>query len=293
MITTSLNTWKTELTLSVRAKESARLKARLHDLLIAEVSQLDAMASRFRADSDLSRVNASAGSWVEVPWDFVTVLTASLDAARMTRGVVDPTMGAAIKAAGYDKWAGQESPVAARVHTGRWRGVGIRPGRREAQVRIPEGTALDLGSVAKGWLADRLADRVARSGYEVCTNMGGDIRVIATDPWTVWADPEIPHLSAIPIDLTNAAIATSGTSHRRWSGGHHLIDPRTGTPACTPWSSVSVVAGCAAHANAAATAGMILGAEGPKWMAAAGLDARFSSHTSVVTTGRWSQEVAA
>lgn len=293
MISTTLNTWKTQLTLSVRAAASPRLEAAVHDLLVEEVTRLDALASRFRADSELSAVNAGAGRWVEVSWDFVAVLTASLDAARMTRGLVDPTMGAAIKAAGYDQWAGQDSPVTAGVHTGRWRGVGIRPGHQQAVVRIPEGTALDLGSVAKGWLADRLASRVARNGYEVCANMGGDIRVIATDPWTIWADAEQPEVAATPIDLKDAAMATSGTGHRRWSGGHHLIDPRTGLPASTTWGSVCVVAGTAAHANAAATAAMILGDEGPAWVRSVGLDARFASPHSTLITGRWPQEVAA
>lgn len=290
MITVGLNTWKSELLLSVRHAPSPDLQRALARLLSDEVARLDRLASRFRSDSELAAVNARAGEWVEVSWGFVTVLTACLQAAEATNGLVDPTLGRAIKAAGYDQWAAQTTQTTGAIQTGSWRQIAIRPGKREAAVRIAEGTALDLGSVAKAWLADRLATTVARSGYEVCANMGGDIRVIADDPWTVWADAEMPGAPLSTLTLVDAGLATSGTGRRSWEGGHHIIDPRTGTPAQTNWHSVSVVAASAAHANAAATAGVILGADGPAWMTDHGLDARFVSTTDIVNSGRWPEE---
>ena len=293
MISVCLNTWKTQLWLIVRAAPNATLQRNLQQLLNDEVSRLDDLASRFRPDSELSAVNASPGQWVEVSWGFVTVLSACLDAAKSTQGLVDPTLGTAIKAAGYDAWAGQNSQVSAGRASGNWRGVGIRPGRRQAQVLIPAGTALDLGSVAKAWLADRLATAVSRSGFEVCANMGGDVRVIADDPWTVWADAELPGVPDSAVELTNAGLATSGLGHRRWTGGHHIIDPRTGASAQTPWHSVSVVAATAAGANAAATASLILGHAAPEWLRRQGLDARLTGADELTSTGRWPLEVAA
>ncbi len=293
MITVSRNTWKTELLLSVRANHNPALESGLQRLLDAEVAHLDRSASRFRDDSDLARVNARAGAWVEVSWSFVTVLTAALDAARISGGLVDPTMGRAIKAAGYDRWAGQATSTRPGIHRGRWRTVGIRPGRRQAQVRVTEGAELDLGSIAKAWLADRLATTVHRAGHDVCANMGGDIRVIAGQPWTVWADPGVPGVEPRPVDLVDGGLATSGVGKRAWEGGHHIIDPRTGTPAETPWASVSAVAATATHANTASTAGVILGDRGPQWMSRRGIDTRFVGLHEVATTNRWPQEVAA
>jgi thiamine biosynthesis lipoprotein len=292
MITVGVQTWRTDLLLSVRHRPNAALEADLQRLLTAEVSRLERLVSRFRSDSELTAVNAAAGRWVEVSWGFVTVLTAALDAAQSTAGLVDPTMGRAIKAAGYDEWAGQRTPTNPGVHRGKWRQVGIRPGRQQAQVQIPAGTALDLGSVAKGWLADRIARTVHRSGHEVCANMGGDVRVIAEQPWTVWSYPGIPGDTGAPVDLVDAAMATSGIGRRAWTGGHHIIDPRTGYPAQTPWWSVTAVAATAADANAAATAGVILGDRGPAWMTRQGIDARFVSRDQTLTTGRWKQAVA-
>lgn len=252
MISVCVQTWKTQLWLNVRATPNALMERNVRQLLTNEVARLDVLASRFRADSELSVVNAGSGQWVEVSWGFVSVLSACLDAAAATSGLVDPTLGKAIKTAGYDDWAGQESRIDAGPSTGDWTGVQIRPGRREAAVRIPRGTALDLGSVAKGWLADRLARAVSRSGFEVCANMGGDIRVIADSPWTVWADAELPGVPDAAVDLTDAGLATSGLGHRRWVGGHHIIDPRTGVSADTHWHSVSVVAATAAQAQSSA-----------------------------------------
>lgn len=293
MITAELATWKTHLSVSIRAGQSARLQHHLDRLLSEEVARLDRLASRFRADSALSAVNAKPGQWVEVSWGFVAVLSACLDAAELTGGLVDPTLGRSITAAGYDTWAAQNSHTPAAIQTGQWRGVGIRPGKGQASVRIPQGTSLDLGSIAKAWLADRLARTLARGGYEVCANMGGDIRVIASDPWTVWADSESHHVKDHSVHLTDGGVATSGTGHRSWSGGHHIIDPRTGRSADTPWRSVCVVAATAAEANAAATAGVILGADGPAWLSQRHLDARFINSSTETVTGRWPLEVAA
>ena len=108
----------------------------------------------------------------------------------------------------------------------------------------------------------------------------------------MWSDPGIPGDTGAPVDLVDAAMATSGIGRRAWTGGHHIIDPRTGYPAQTPWWSVTAVAATAADANAAATAGVILGDRGPAWMTRQGIDARFVSRDQTLTTGRWKQAVA-
>ena len=89
------------------------------------------------------------------------------------------------------------------------------------------------------------------------------------------------------MELTDAGLATSGVGHRSWRGGHHLIDPRTGLPAQTPWTSVSVLAGTAAGANAASTAAAVLGDAGPAWLAGMGLDGWFVGAHDERCVGRW------
>lgn len=289
----SYRTWKTELVLGVRAQPTRRLQRWLEELLHDEVDRLDLLASRFRSDSVSTRVTRNAGSWTEVPWDFVAVLTAALTAAEATDGLVHPLLGRQVVAAGYDEWAGQDSGIVAGTGPADWRAIEISAGATEARVRIPPESALDLGGVAKGWLADRLAQITHRStGFDAVANMGGDLRVIAPrEAWIVSADPDVPGIAPVAFELEDAGLATSGVGHRAWTGGHHLIDPRTGHPADSPWFSVSVLAADAAGANAAATAGFVAGQEGPALVQAMGLDAWFVGEREQVV-GRWRPETA-
>ena len=166
--------------------------------------------------------------------------------------------------------------------------AGAREGQLVAFMGFPLGSALDLGAVAKGWLADRLAQIVhASTGADCVANMGGDLRVISPgEPWVVAADAgrEETHM-----ELDDAGLATSGIGHRAWEGGHHIIDPRTGRPAKTAWDSVSVLAGTAAGANTASTACIVIGDQGPRWLADKGLDGWFVGPTGERLVGRWQQ----
>lgn len=284
-IEAGLATWKTQLLLSTRGEPTPAARRWLNDLLRTEVAALDLLASRFRPDSEVSAVNRAAGRWVDVSWDFVAVLTACLDAADATDGLCDPLLGAHVVAAGYDDWAAQSSSAGAAPSTARYQGIEIAAGPR---VRIPPSSALDLGAVAKGWLADRLATTVhASTGWDCLANMGGDLRVVAPrEGWVVAAETDDGRTT--DLELQDAGLATSGTGHRRWRGGHHIIDPATGCPADAAWDSVSVLAATAAEANAAATAGMVLGPQAPAWLESRGLDAWCSRVDSEALTGRWS-----
>lgn len=280
-------TWKTDLVLAARGERAPQTQRWLEDLLHAQVRSLDALASRFREDSELSAVNRGAGRWVEVSWDFVAVLTASLEAADATDGLCDPLLGAHVVAAGYDLWAGQTSSATTSPSSHRYTEIEIAPGRVQARVRIPRGSALDLGAVAKGWLADRLATTVhASTGWDCAANMGGDLRVVSPRaPWVVAAEAQDGRTT--DLELHDAGLATSGLGHRSWDGGHHIIDPRSGLPAKTCWASVSVLAATAAGANAAATAGMVLGEEAADWFEQRGLDAWCSGPRAEALSGRW------
>lgn len=293
-----LRTWKTELVLVVRLPVS---RAAVTDLLSAEVGRMDAAASRFREDSEISRLNRQPGRWVTVSDYLGQVLVAALTAAELTDGLVNPCLGGAVDAAGYRSWRDGEDAAVPAVPAVRpdlvnmWREVEVRQEGAAAQVRIPVGAQVDVGAVAKGWLADRLALLAAqRFGTDVLANMGGDLRAITgEDPWLVTADPEVPGVQPQSLRIWDSGLATSGTGRRRWTTGdgraaHHIIDPRSGLPADTRWVTCSVLAADAAQANAASTAGIVLGEQGPAWVAERGLDAWFVAEGGrEVRVGRW------
>ena len=102
-------------------------------------------------------------------------------------------------------------------------------------------------------------------------------------------DPDGPYSV---VAIRDGGLATSSTAVRRWRRGgsvlHHILDPRTGSPAGTTWRTVSVTAGTCADANAASTAAVIRGRQAPAWLARHGLAARLvDARGLVLTVGGW------
>jgi thiamine biosynthesis lipoprotein len=130
--------------------------------------------------------------------------------------------------------------------------LAVRPGT----ARLAAGTALDLGGIAKGWMADELA---ARLGDDCVVNLGGDL--FARGRWTV-------AFAGQTVVLDGLGAATSGSWRRRWGDGlHHLIDPRTGAPSASDVSQVSVIASTASLAETLAKTALIQGRDaGEAWL---------------------------
>ncbi len=241
--------------------------------------KLDRTFSRFRSDSELNRVNAATAEFVAASPMFVRVLALALDAARRTDGLVDPTLGAAIEAAGYDrdfaKLTDDERPPAAAV-PGSWRHVRVA-GR--LVFRYP-GTKLDLNCVVKGLAVDAAVQQLAGHGFVAA---GGDVAVRGA------AVVGLPGGGSLT--LRDHGLATSGTTHRRWLRGgdtqHHLIDPRTGRPSTSPWSEVTVAAGSCLEADVAAKAAFLLGDDGPGWLDERELPGRFRAVDREVANESW------
>ena len=224
----------------------------------------DRRFTRFAADSELMRVNATSGPVLVSP-RFAHVVEAALAAARMTDGLVDPTLLDAIEAAGYDRDFDvlPEDGPARPGAVGRWREV--RLGGR--LLTRPDDVRLDLNGVVKSMAVD---DALALIG-EGWVSAGGDLAT--SRPLEV----------AVPggdsIRLEHGALATSSSAVRRWHRGgrtqHHLIDPRTGRPARSPWEQVTACGATCLVADIAAKAAFLMGDDGPGWLDARGMPGRF------------------
>jgi thiamine biosynthesis lipoprotein len=275
--------------------------------LEGELDAVDRACSRFREDSELSRVNARAGRATPVGPLFIDALSLALRAAELTGGAVDPTLGKALELAGYDRdWSLLDPPresdrtiapaLNARV-LGDWRAVELDRGR--ASVRVPAGIKLDLGATAKAWAADRgAAACAAAGGCGVLVSLGGDIATCGPAPsggWRIRVTDDHRSDAGAPgetISIRSGGLATSSTSVRRWSHRgrtmHHIIDPATGEPVSCTWRTVSVAAADCADANIAATAALVRAGAAPAWLAALGLPARLLAADGAVTlVGGW------
>src|SRR5271166_6542509 len=274
----------------------------------SELAAIDRACSRFRADSELSRLNARGGRPMQGSRLFIEALEVALRAAELTGGDVDPTVGRALTVAGYDRdWhllapcgdEPQPPALTVRVKAG-WRTVALD--RKTRTIRIPAGVQLDLGATAKAWAADRAAAAAARTtGCGVLVSLGGDIATCGLAPVSGWpirvtddhrSDPSAPGQT---VRIRSGGLATSSTSVRRWSHDghsmHHIIDPATGTPARTRWRTVSVAAGKCTDANIATTAALVRSQGAPEWLRSLGLPARLIDWDDAVTTvGDWPAE---
>ena len=265
-------------------------------LLTCDLAAVDAACSRFRADSEIRSLTPGQNHISPLLAEAVAV---ALRAARLTDGDVDPTVGGAMAAAGYDRDFRQIEPNGPPLR------LTVRqvPGWREVRLDgrsliLPAGVQLDLGATAKAWAADRSAARIAdRTSSGVLVSLGGDIAVAGPPPGTGWRvrvqdvtgpageTPEGPYAL---ITIRDGGLATSSTAARRWQRGgdvlHHILDPRTGLPAEPVWRTVSVAAGSCADANAASTAAVIRGRRAPGWLTRLGLPARLVDATGAVFT---------
>ncbi len=268
------------------------------------IARLDRAASRFRRDSELSRLNEAARTGsvtAHVSPLLALCVDAALHAARLTGGLVDPTLGGALAAAGYDDdltvvqsrpaGASPSGRTPARVD---WHDITFEPA--DGTLSFPCGTQFDLGAIAKAAAADALAERLAAElPGGVLVNLGGDIAVGGTCPTDGWPIGVENHRGTLlqTVCGTGQAFATSCTAKRTWTmpgGGtaHHIIDPRTGVPARADWAQVTCAGVSAVQANAAATAAIVLGDGAPAWLAERGIPARLDGRDGrTVATPGW------
>ncbi len=210
------------------------------------VRRIAARITRFDESSELSRLNAAA-AWVDISPELEQLLRASLRAFEMSGGLVNIAVLPSMLAIGYTRPLA-EGPTAARLdqaHSAPLLPDVLKITRGRA--RLAPNVRIDLGGIAKGWMADQLA---ARLGDHVLVNLGGDL--YARGEWPV-------AIAGKTYLLRNLGAATSSTRKRRWGDLHHLIDPRTGLPAATRLEEVSVVAETALDAEVLAKTVLISG----------------------------------
>lgn len=238
--------------------------------------------SRFRTTSELSHVNALAGSgWVPVSETFMTMLRTALEAAHATGGLFDPTILPALKAAGYDR--DYEEIVAAAeaeqddlelaslrrdlrdlmvkdvTTCGVWTDIELRG----AEMRMPAGTELDFGGIAKGWTVDKAAEAVADLPWAI-VDAGGDLRLTGVTPEGGLdigvEDPEARGTEALRVRLESGGLATTSVTVRSWGQGmHHVIDPRTSLSAATGVLQATVWGDTCAQAEVWSKAAVLTG----------------------------------
>lgn len=297
---TSWSLWSTSARLVVTDASALPEATRL---VQAYLLQVELAASRFRPDSEIQQLRPDEHAEATVSTVLADLLREALRAARRTDGLVDPTVGTAMRRIGYDRdielVVRDGLPVSAVVRpVPGWQCVKLDGNR----LRMPRGVELDLGATAKALAADRIAARVAReTGAATLLSLGGDVAVAGPPREGGWP-VRVAEDHAAPLEgpgqvvaLDAGGLATSSTSVRAWPAddgvAHHVIDPRTGRPALTPWRLVSVAGSSCFAANVLATGALVSGAGAVAWLAARGAHARLVGAAGIVRlVGGWPAE---
>jgi len=238
------------------------------------VASSEARFSRFLETSELSALNRGAGKWFQASPELFTVVSLSQQFYHRTRGLFDPSVLPDLRRVGYDRSMDllREGPPAPLFESllvvKRPSLIEMELDEEDQRILLPAGMALDLGGIAKGWIAEQAALLLSSYSPACAVDAGGDMFLIGIpegeEAWPVaLEDPLQSEAILVTLRANPGAVVTSSVTKRTWKQGqkqrHHLIDPRKGEPAITDWLSVTVLAAHAATAEVFAKALLIAG----------------------------------
>jgi thiamine biosynthesis lipoprotein len=235
--------------------------------------------SRFRLNSELSRLNRTFDQPIKVSEAFWSVFQAALEAEELSDGLVTPTVFDAMIEAGYDRpfdmlSRGPSVSMQGVVWTDHSLSM-VLTNEVDRTIALPQGIHLDFGGVAKGWAAHQTVEKLKKNG-PCLMNAGGDIAISGPrmdgSPWAIGVSNPFETGSDLEVlQVKRGGIASSGKDRRHWNQNgvfrHHIIDPYTGLPAQTDLLRVTVLAPTVMEAEAAAKTAFIHGYEkGLEWI---------------------------
>lgn len=240
------------------------------DAVLALFDRIDRQMSRYREDSELSRVNREAANGpVEVSDSLFTVLQQALRISELSHGAFDISFGSIGYL--YDFRARQQpsdEELAEGLAKVNYRSVVLDPSANTVRF-LDEGVRLDLGGIAKGYTVDRGIDILKSFGIRHARlSAGGDLRLLGDKrgkPWIVGIrDPRSESRNAMVLPLTNVAVSTSGDYERFFFDDnnervHHILSPETGKPV-KGVQSVTILGDDSITTDGLSTAVFVLGA---------------------------------
>ncbi|MBL0385994.1 FAD:protein FMN transferase [Tumebacillus sp. ITR2] len=237
--------------------------------------QVEDTCSRFRPDSELSRLNEMAAqtnraeNWFPVSTLLCDLLIAAEEAYHDTDGIFNPGLLRHLQTAGYDLSFEKLQPQPMKKSEALLTAPGLpfHLNAKHKTISLQPHAQLDLGGIAKGWTVDRAVAHLRRFGAGF-VNAGGDLRVFGQtkEPWNIGVeDPFAPDRDVASLQMSSGALATSSTVKRRWQQGsiwqHHLLDSTTGRPSTSAIATATVTAPTAVQADVWAKTVLFLGPE--------------------------------
>ena len=262
----------TVVRLTVWGADKALLDRALDDSM-AEITRLESLLSVNIATSDVSKINANSGRVVAVSPETKEVVALAIKNAEKTNGAFDPTIGSLVRLWGIgtkNARVPSDSEIDAARALVDYRRVFLYEKGGKSYVAVGRGQSLDLGGIAKGWIADRIDALLKERGVKsAIVDLGGNIYALGESPkgreWKLGLQhPQKPRGEYFAVvDAVDISVVTSGAYERYFEKDgvryHHILDPSTGRPAQSDLISVSVVSKKSADADALCTALFVMG----------------------------------
>ena len=237
-------------------------------------ARYELLLSRFNPESRLFALNAAEGKLIDAGDELASVLRAALGYCERTGGLFDITMGSVCRLWDFKRGVvPDDAAIAQALAHVDWRNVQVEG--TQARIANPQAT-IDLGGMAKGYIADRVINLLkCRGATTGVVNLGGNVACLGGKPdgsaWNVGLRAPVPSggslqaASFTSVSVCGKSVVTSGVYERAFMRDgrvlHHILDPRTGKPAETDVLSATVIADKSIDADGYTTALIIMGAE--------------------------------
>lgn len=239
-----------------------------------EIRRLEGLLSRTEEGSDVFNINNSGGRPVKASDETIEVIELGIMMGDISEGSFDITVG---KLSDMWDFTGDSPSVPAAEDIER-----AAAHVNYEKISIEEGTvtlkdpdaALDLGGIAKGYIADRVTELLEERGTKsAIINLGGNVAAVGSKdrdkPWNIGIERPYSDRSEVvgSVECNDATLVTSGIYERKFEENgvmyHHVLDPHTGYPAETDLESVTIIAkkGNSAFCDGLSTTCLMLGKE--------------------------------
>jgi len=248
-----------------------QLDAALADLREVAI-EFEMALSRTRPTSEITRLNDAAGAWVELSQCTFDLVAKSHAYCEASGGVFDVTMGSVTPLWNFHEGVvpSREQLDAALAHVD-WRMIEVDPQARSVRLADPK-ARLDLGGIAKGYIADALVDVLRAHGCDCAfVNLGGNVLTLGAkpngDPWRIGVrDPKAPEQMRAVVSAVGKSVVTSGLYERNFTKDgvfyHHILDPKSGMPVATDVAGATIVSDRSLDGDGYSTTLFALGVEG-------------------------------
>lgn len=267
----SVNGFKLDTFVSITAYTPVDAKV-LWDCL-ALCDNYEKLFSRTRTDSTLYQVNHQ--TLARIPSELGQLIDTGLEYCRLSNGAFDISIGAVSRLWNFsasEPVLPRENELAAALSLVDYRNIQLSKDGDCWNISMPEGAVLDLGAIAKGYIADKMKEFLLENGVErAIINLGGNVLCVGEKekgaPFNIGVRRPFgtENEALVTLAVSDLSVVSSGTYERNFTLDgrfyHHILNPSTGFPYDNGLSQVTIISPTSVEGDCLSTVCFALGLE--------------------------------